>query len=126
MFSIPKHAIKDPYHPYQGRYVGDEDNSRKPAYHNGTAWTWLFPSFAEALLITFGKEHVDRCLSILGSSSIYVNSGCVGYIPEILDGDIPHMQRGCLAQAWGVSELYRVIKKLIKIKQNMELDHEKL
>lgn len=126
LFSIPKHAIKDPYHPYQGRYVGDEDNSRKPAYHNGTAWTWLFPSFAEALLITFGKEHVDRCLSILGSSSIYVNSGCVGYIPEILDGDIPHMQRGCLAQAWGVSELYRVIKKLIKIKQNMELDHEKL
>ena len=35
-------------------------------------------------------------------------SGCLGQIPEILDGDSPHQQRGCDAQAWGVTEALRV------------------
>jgi glycogen debranching enzyme len=39
-------------------------------------------------------------------------SGCVGQIPEIIDGDIPHTQRGCDAQAWGVTEALRVWKYL--------------
>ena len=33
-----------------------------------------------------------------------MNEGCLGQIPEILDGDAPHTQRGCDAQAWGVTE----------------------
>jgi starch synthase (maltosyl-transferring) len=36
----------------------------------------------------------------------------VGHLPEIVDGDAPHEQRGCDAQAWGVSELLRVWLKL--------------
>ena len=43
------HRLNDPHHPYWGRYEGDEDTRRKPAYHNGTAWTWTFPVFCEAL-----------------------------------------------------------------------------
>ena len=31
--------LNDPANPYWGRYEGDEDTRRKPAYHNGTAWT---------------------------------------------------------------------------------------
>jgi glycogen debranching enzyme len=34
--------------------------------------------------------------------------GCVGQLPEILDGDAPHTQRGCDAQAWSVTETLRV------------------
>ena len=41
--------LNDPVHPYWGRYEGDEDTRRKPAYHNGTAWCWLLPTFCEAL-----------------------------------------------------------------------------
>jgi predicted glycogen debranching enzyme len=41
-------VLNNPKRPYQGKYKGDEDTKRKPAYHNGTAWTWLFPSFCEA------------------------------------------------------------------------------
>jgi len=37
-----------------------------------------------------------------------VNRGCIGHVPEILDGDAPHRQRGCNAQAWGASEMLRV------------------
>ncbi|MBA3017170.1 MAG: glycogen debranching enzyme N-terminal domain-containing protein [Proteobacteria bacterium] len=107
--------INDPNNPYQGSYKGDENTSRKPAYHNGTAWTWLFPCFCEAWVKTYGAEGKDTALSWLSSSSRIIEQGCAGHVPEILDGNFPHTQRGCDAQAWGASELLRVwvnIKKL--------------
>jgi len=104
--------INDPQHPYRGRYEGDEDTRRKPAYHNGTAWTWLFPSFCEAWAMTYGKESKETALSWLTSSTRLIEQGCLGHIPEILDGDYPHTARGCDAQAWGTSELLRVWLKL--------------
>ena len=41
-----------------------------------------------------------------------MDAGCVGHLPEVLDGDAPHAQRGCDAQAWSVSEVLRVWRKL--------------
>ncbi|MCG2679808.1 MAG: amylo-alpha-1,6-glucosidase, partial [Kiritimatiellae bacterium] len=102
--------INDPLHPYWGRYEGDEDTRRKPAYHNGTAWTWLFPSFSEAWVQVHGAGGRDAALAWLAASVRIINAGCLGQIPEILDGDYPHRLRGCDAQAWGVTELYRVLK----------------
>jgi starch synthase (maltosyl-transferring) len=104
--------LNDPHRPYWGTYMGDEDTRRKPAYHNGTAWTWPFPSFCEAWVQTYGDESRETALSWLSSSTGLINSGCLGQVPEIVDGDFPHTQRGCDAQAWGVSELLRVWKKL--------------
>ncbi len=100
--------LNDPKRPYIGAYAGEEDTHRKPAYHNGTAWTWVFPSFCEAWATCFGPAEFDTALAWLASSTILINDGCVGHVPEILDGDAPHHQRGCDAQAWGVSELLRV------------------
>lgn len=105
-------ALNDPHHPYQGEYKGNEDTERKPAYHNGTAWTWLFPIFCEAWVKTFGKKGKNTALAWLSSSTILMDQGCVGHIPEILDGNCPHTQRGCDAQAWGTSELLRVWKQM--------------
>jgi predicted glycogen debranching enzyme len=104
--------INDPRHPYQGKYSGDEDSRRKPAYHNGTAWTWLFPSFCEAWSMTYGAESRQTALAWLAGGVRLLDRGCVGHIPEILDGDFPHTPRGCDAQAWGASELLRVWIKL--------------
>jgi starch synthase (maltosyl-transferring) len=101
-----------PTRPYIGRYIGDEDTRRKPAYHNGTAWTWLFPSYCEAVFATFGESARRAALSLLSSSSMLMNEGCLLHVPEILDGDTPHTERGCGAQAWGATELYRVWKKI--------------
>jgi len=106
--------INNPFSPYWGTYYGDEDSQRKPAYHNGTAWTWTFPSFCEAYYMTYGNEGLKTAKSILSSSILLMNSGCIGQLPEILDGDFPHKQRGCDAQAWGITELYRVWKLLKK------------
>ena len=106
--------LNDPARPYWGRYEGDEDTRRKPAYHNGTAWTWLFPSYPEALCAVYGDPARDAALSILGSSRHVMARGCVGQIPEILDGDSPHPARGCGAQAWGIAELLRVLRLLTR------------
>jgi len=106
--------INNPAEPYWPRYEGDEDSRRKPAYHNGTAWTWTFPSFCEALarVWDFSPAAVTAAKAYLGSSEKILNTGCLGQIPEILDGDAPHTQRGCDAQAWGVTEALRVWKML--------------
>jgi len=109
--------LNNPTEPYCPRYEGDEDTRRKPAYHNGTAWTWTFPVFCEALARAweFSPESVAAAKSYLGSAGKIMSAGCLGQIPEILDGDAPHTQRGCDAQAWGVTETLRVWKLLGEI-----------
>lgn len=104
--------LNDPSRPYWGTYQGDEDTRRKPAYHNGTAWTWIFPSFSEAFAMVHGNAGKTTALALLESSFAIINNSCLGQIPEILDGNAPHRPRGCDAQAWGVTELYRVLKLL--------------
>ena len=99
-------------HPlYRGAYAGDEDSSRKPAYHNGTVWAWPFPLYAEAMQMT-GLASRETALSLLAGAVENLNTGCLGHVSEIADGDTPHAQKGCLAQAWSDSELLRVWLKL--------------
>ena len=102
--------LNDPRHPYFGRYEGDEDTRRKPAYHNGTAWNWLLPVFCEALATAYDFEPaaIFAARAYLGSAERLLREGCVGHLPEILDGDAPHAARGCDAQAWSATEALRV------------------
>jgi predicted glycogen debranching enzyme len=95
-------------HPsYRGVYAGDEDTMRKPAYHNGTVWAWQFPSYAEAMAMT--DPSLRECaMHLLAGAVENLNSGCLCHMSEIADGDAPHAQKGCAAQAWSVSELLRV------------------
>ena len=106
--------LNDPHQPYWGHYEGDEDTRRKPAYHNGTAWTWTFPGACEAIARAwdFSPQAVAAARGLLGSMEVLLETGCVGHVPEILDGDAPHKQRGCDAQAWSVTEALRVWKLL--------------
>ncbi len=98
---------------YRGIYAGDEDSSRKPAYHNGTVWAWPFPFYVEALAKT-GLASKETALSLLASCVENINAGCVCHVSEIADGDAPHSQKGCRAQAWSASEILRVWLKLSK------------
>jgi predicted glycogen debranching enzyme len=108
------HLLNDPDHPYWPRYEGDEDTRRKPAYHNGTAWTWTFPMFCEALAKAYpGNRHArEAARAYLSSVSELLGHGCLGQIPEIVDGDFPHTHRGCDAQAWSATEALRVWRYL--------------
>jgi predicted glycogen debranching enzyme len=106
----PGGLLNDPMHPYWGHYEGDEDTRRKPAYHNGTAWVWLLPTFCEALARAWDgqPEAMEAARAHLGSLDALLASGCLGQLPELLDGDAPHRQRGCDAQAWSATEGLRV------------------
>ncbi len=100
--------INNPSRPYYGRYTGDEDTSRKPAYHNGTAWTWVFPSYCEAMVKLFGEHALKPAKDKMTSAIRLFNKGCIHQLPEITDGNYPHTQKGCFAQAWGLTEFFRV------------------
>ena len=104
----------NPYYPFCGRYEGDEDSSRKPAYHNGTAWLWQYPYFVESLAEAYGNDldAVQNALCFLAPSLQLLRQGAVGSLEEIQDGNYPHTPRGCFAQAWSVAELLRVYLKL--------------
>lgn len=103
--------LNDPRRPYWPFYSGDEDTRRKPAYHNGTAWSWLFPSYCEAIGMCYGPGASSLVRGLLGSFARVIEEDCLGHVPEILDGDRPHRAKGCGAQAWGATELYRILAR---------------
>jgi predicted glycogen debranching enzyme len=105
-----------PDHPdYRGRYEGDW-GARDGAYHQGTVWPWLIGPFLEAYLRL--NEHSDAARL---QARTWLNpllhhlecDACLGSISEIFDGDAPHKPRGCVAQAWSVSEVLRVLLMVI-------------
>jgi predicted glycogen debranching enzyme len=106
--------LNDPHNPYWGRYEGDEDSRRKPAYHNGTAWGWPLGVFCEALAKAWPDDATAKAaaLAILGSVDLLLAQGCAGHLPEIMDGDAPHTPRGCDAQAWSLSEVIRAARAI--------------
>ena len=99
-------AADDPK--YRGVYAGDEDSSRKPAYHNGTAWAWPMPLYAEAA-VKCGRMTATEAGSLLAGAVENLNTECLCHLSEIADGDAPHAQKGCKAQAWSASEFLRVL-----------------
>ena len=106
--------LNDPLRPYFGRYEGDEDTRRKPAYHNGTGWVWLLPLFCEAYALAWDRhpDAVAAARAWLASCAPLLGGGCIGQLPELVDGDAPHRERGCDAQAWSIAEALRVEKLL--------------
>jgi glycogen debranching enzyme len=61
---------------------------------------------------SFDQAAVTAARAYLGSMDRLLVEGCAGHLPEIVDGDAPHRQRGCDAQAWSVTEALRVWKML--------------
>ena len=104
--------LNDPHAPYCGAYEGPENESRKKAYHNGTAWCWPFPAYCEALRMVGGPAAAARARALLESMIDYYEDGVPGELPEVADGDAPHQLGGCPAQAWSITEFYRVHKLL--------------
>jgi len=96
-------------HPsYRGCYEGNpfERDSR---YHQGTVWGWLMGPYVEAYLRVhdFSSEAKARMRKHLQPLIEHFNEAGLGSVSEIFDGDAPHTPRGCIAQAWSVSELLR-------------------
>ena len=85
-----------------------------PLTDNGTAWTWLLPSLAEAVALAWDRQPpaLATARAMLGNLDFWLHRGCLGHIPEVADGDAPHLERGCDAQAWSATESLRVLRWL--------------
>ncbi|CAN5544755.1 amylo-alpha-1,6-glucosidase [soil metagenome] len=93
---------------YCGVYGGDAWH-RDAAYHQGTVWSWLLGPYIDAVMIVNGNEGKRKAEGIINAFKYHLSEACIGSVSEIFDGDKPHHPRGCVAQAWGVAEVIRVI-----------------
>ena len=103
-------AASDPR--YRGHFGGTVAQ-RDEAYHQGTVWPWLMGSFVTAYLkVNQGTEAAEKqAEKWLQPLEQYLLEQGVGQLPEIFEGDAPHSPCGCVAQAWSVAEVLRVLGK---------------
>ena len=98
------------YHPTYGGPQLDRDL----AYHQGTTWVFPMGAYYLAYLKTRGNtpEAADYVRSQLDYLEPMLREGCIGQLPEILEGDFPSESKGCFGQAWSVGEILRVFEKV--------------
>jgi predicted glycogen debranching enzyme len=102
------------------RYVcvySNNDQNKDACYHQGTVWSWLLGPYVDAIMYTprfvgsdglSGKELAKK---VIESFKYHLDEACAGTVSEIFDADPPNYPRGCVAQAWSVGEILRVIKE---------------
>jgi len=95
---------------YKQHYDGDL-RARDAAYHQGTVWGWLVGPFIDAWLRVYPEDRA-RALRFLDGFKSHLSDACVGTISEVFDAEEPYTPRGCVAQAWSVSEVLRCLYAL--------------
>lgn len=100
------------YHPH---YRGSPFE-RDEAYHQGTVWPWLIGPYAEAVLRVGqfsaeakqeARQAIDPLLRMLAGEGPFPS---LGQLHEIHEAAPPHRPVGCMAQAWSVAEVLRVLR----------------
>jgi predicted glycogen debranching enzyme len=94
---------------YRGTYYGNQ-YQRDTSYHQGPVWTWLIGAYAEAHYRAYGDP--IAALELLAPCEDHLRDAGLGTVSEILEGDPPHLPKGCIAQAWGVAEVLRMWRQL--------------
>jgi glycogen debranching enzyme len=92
---------------YSARYDGDL-RARDAAYHQGTVWAWLIGPFVDAWLRV---RPTDRATArgFLRGFERELDQACIGSISEVFDAEPPFVPHGCVAQAWSVAEVLRLL-----------------
>jgi glycogen debranching enzyme len=96
---------------YRPIYLGSP-LERDSAYHQGTVWGWLIGGFVDAYRRVYADE-IDveaRVEEALSGFKKHLSEAGLGQISEIFDAREPHAPRGCMAQAWSVAEVLRVLR----------------
>ena len=93
---------------YRGKIDGNQWE-RDTAYHQGTVWPWLLGPWITALVRVRGEAGREEARRLIENMDKHLSEACVGSVSEVFDGDLPHTPRGCIAQAWSVAELLRVV-----------------
>ncbi len=98
------------YNPY---FVG-KATQREYAYHQGTAWPWLFGPYFEAYLKIFKLSGISFIERIIAGFDEEMSSRCIGSVSELFDGNPPFEGRGAISYAMSTAEILRVLKLLKK------------
>jgi glycogen debranching enzyme len=111
----PRSLAPDEPH-YASRYEGGPVQ-RDASYHQGTVWPFLLPEYLMAYLKTNNhsakaKKEVQNYL--LDLKTHFYTQECIHGISEVFDGLDPKEGKGCMHQAWSVSNLI-----LLMIKENL-------
>ncbi len=112
-------------------YGGDQWH-RDSAYHQGTVWSWLLGAYIDGIMSepgfigSDGLMGKEKALKIIEDFNYHLSEGCGGSVSEIFDADRPHHPRGCVAQAWGVGEVLRVMKDYQLYETEMEKKEKKM
>jgi predicted glycogen debranching enzyme len=94
------------YKPY---YAGSQ-RERDLAYHQGTAWPWLFGIYLESYLKVFGLSGLSFVERMLIGFDEEMSLHCIGSISELFDGNPPFESRGAISFAMNVAAILRVLK----------------
>ena len=100
---------------YHGVYAGDAF-ARDKAYHQGTVWPWLIGPYAEAVLRVgrFSAKAKAEAQAVIDPLLRQLTGPGLGQLHEIHEGDPPHRPAGCIAQAWSVAEVLRIVRLIEK------------
>jgi predicted glycogen debranching enzyme len=104
-FGLRTLSPRDPR--YIGRHEG-EPRRRDSAYHQGTIWPWLMGPYVDALLSIsdYSQESRENAKEIL-RPLVELDVMGIHTIPEVFNGDFPHLPGGTVSQAWSVAEVLR-------------------
>jgi len=106
---------------YVDTYEGDGFR-RDSSYHQGITWPWLLGLYYDGLKNML-KAEKDRKKKEELKNKIeefkektektftreLLERGCIGSIGEIYDSKMPYLPKGTIAQAWSISEIFRII-----------------
>lgn len=95
---------------YAPRYFGNL-RERDSAYHQGTVWGWLIGPWVDA----WRRQHPNDeagARRMLDGLVGHLGEFGVGSVAEVFDAEAPYTARGCIAQAWSVAELLRLLVAL--------------
>jgi len=95
------------YHP---KYTGQQFQ-RDRAYHQGTIWPWLIGPYAEAVMRAgdFSDQSKQKAWKSVQPLLDRMLDDGLGQLNEVHESQTPHRPVGCIAQAWSVAELLRVL-----------------
>lgn len=110
-----------PKHPkYKGVYnTFNPPEIKDYAYHQGTAWPWLFGPFIDLLVEIRKSENINEKEIIeeikyyLGPIVNFCLESPYKSLPELFSGDWPHEPGGTPSQAWSVAEIHRLLRTYI-------------
>jgi len=106
---------------YTEVYEGDTIK-RDMSYHQGVSWVWLLGLYYDALKnsikaekLKTRKKELEATLAdfkedvTLTFTEELEKGATIGSIRELYDSRKPYTARGCIAQAWSVAEVFRII-----------------